>query len=244
MTRLPCFGCGLPQLLKCFFWFSDKAKIGWLSEKLILVIMKQSISASDAVSQQEALRWRFVVFFTESGVFETETSFLWSVAVNPSRLCHLSQTEAKQETRFCVCVMQTSKRYSAGRRTEVRVWLQSLWDRVSKRPRLKDGISLRLPPNPPREFDQQFPENCWSNAKRLFVNTLKHDSSGSDLRQIIRNVWECLTEAEGEVIRQEAGLTAVLHHKSSKRLSQAVAQCAVGKKESPGSVKRRVNGLV
>lgn len=117
-------------------------------------------------------------------------------------------------------------------------------DRVSKRPRLKDGISLRLPPNPPREFDQQFPENCWSNAKRLFVNTLKHDSSGSDLRQIIRNVWECLTEAEGEVIRQEAGLTAVLHHKSSKRLSQAVAQCAVGKKESPGSVKRRVNGLV
>lgn len=182
--------------------------------------------------------------FTESGVFETETSFLWSVAVNPSRLCHLSQTEAKQETRFCVCVMQTSKRYSAGRRTEVKLWLQSLWDRISKRPRLKDCISFRLPPNPPREFDQQFPENCWSNAKRLFVNTLKHDSSGSDLRQIIRNVWECLTEAEGEVIRQEAGLTAVLHHKSSKRLSQAVAQCAVGKKESPGSVKRRVNGLV
>lgn len=86
--------------------------------------------------------------------------------------------------------------------------------------------------------------NCWSNAKRLFVNTLKHDSSGSDLRQIIRIVWEFLTEAEGEVIGQEAGLTAVLHHKSSKRLSQAVAQSAVGKKESPGSVKRRVNGLV
>lgn len=81
--------------------------------------------------------------FTESGVFETETSFLWFVAVNPSRLCHLSQTEAKQETRFCVCVMQTSKRYSAGRRTEVRVWLQSLWDRISKRPRLKETASQR-----------------------------------------------------------------------------------------------------
>lgn len=62
MPQLPCFGCGLPQMLKCFFCFSDKAKISWLSEKLILVIMKQSISASDAVSQQEALRLRFVVF--------------------------------------------------------------------------------------------------------------------------------------------------------------------------------------
>ncbi|KAL4000122.1 8-oxo-dGTP diphosphatase / 2-hydroxy-dATP diphosphatase [Sarotherodon galilaeus] len=47
------------------------------------------------------------------------------------------------------------------------------------------------------------------------------------------------TDAESGAIGQEGGLTAVLHHKSSERLSQAVAQCAVGKKESPGSVKRR-----
>lgn len=166
--------------------------------------------------------------FTESGIFETETSFLWSVAVNPSCLCHLSQTEAKQETRFCVCVMQTSKRYSAGRRTEVRLWLQSLWDRVSKTASLWDFLPI-LPENsiskcqtPVCEHTETWQQWVWSQA----------------------DYQECLTEAEGEVIRQEAGLTAVLHHKSSKRLSQAVAQCAVGKKESPGSVKRRVNGLV
>lgn len=187
MPRLPCFGCGLPQLLKCFFWFSDKAKISWLSEKLILVIMKQSISASDAVSQQEALRWRFVVFFTESGVFETETSFLWSVAVNPSRLCHLSQTEAKQETRFCVCVMQTSKRYSAGRRTEVKLWLQSLWDRVSKTASFLDFLPI-LPENSisnsQRIADQMLNACLWTHWNMTAVGLISGRLSG-----MFENVW-------------------------------------------------------
>lgn len=190
MPRLPCFGCGLPQLLKCFFWFSDKAKISWLSEKLILVIMKQSISASDAVSQQEALRWRFVVFFTESGVFETETSFLWSVAVNPSRLCHLSQTEAKQETRFCVCVMQTSKRYSAGRRTEVKLWLQSLWDRVSKTASLLDFLPI-LPENSisnSQRIADQMPNAClWTHWNMTAVGLISGRLSG-----MFENVWQRL----------------------------------------------------